>query len=92
MTGAKIDYLPNPRVEMPENQLRVENQQFLSLGLNPILLNDGLMNEIVDVSEKYRERCDRSKIPCRSKWRSDIDLGPKAAPDLSVSELKPVSE
>jgi UDP-sulfoquinovose synthase len=69
MTGAKVDYVDNPRNEAAENELFVENKQFLNLGLEPITLQEGLLKEITDIAEKYSDRCDRDKIPCRSVWR-----------------------
>ena len=38
ITGAKIDYVDNPRNEAAENDLFVENRQFLEMGLDPITL------------------------------------------------------
>ena len=68
-TGAEIQYLPNPRNEHDENELHVENKCFLDLGLQPTKLDDGLLREVTEIAVKYSERCDRSKILCRSMWK-----------------------
>jgi UDP-sulfoquinovose synthase len=68
MTGAEIAYVENPRNEAPENELAARNDKLLALGLDPITLTEGLMDEIVDIAERYRDRVDMSKIPSRSLW------------------------
>ncbi|GKX35097.1 MAG: NAD-dependent dehydratase [Rhizobiaceae bacterium MnEN-MB40S] len=72
IADAKIAYLPNPRKEAAENDLVVKNDQFLQLGLNPITLEEGLLEEVVDVAKKFAYRVDRSRIPAASAWTKDI--------------------
>ncbi|HLJ99963.1 MAG TPA: hypothetical protein VKU39_08670, partial [Streptosporangiaceae bacterium] len=76
MTGTEVAYLPNPRREAEENELRVLNAQFLALGLQPTTLSEGLMEEITDVAHRYRHRVDPSKIIARSVWRQGMETSP----------------
>ena len=68
LTGAEINYLPNPRNEAVENDLIVDNKCFIELGLNPTTLDNGLLEEVVEVAKKYSKRCDLKRIPCVSSW------------------------
>jgi UDP-sulfoquinovose synthase len=76
MTGVEIANLPNPRREAEENELRVRNDQFLALGLQPTTLSEGLMEEITEVAARYRHRVDPSKIIARSVWRAGMETSP----------------
>ncbi|MEC9401652.1 MAG: NAD-dependent dehydratase, partial [Pseudomonadota bacterium] len=55
-----------------ENDLVVENKQFLELGLNPITLEEGLLSEVVDVAKNFAYRVDRSRVPAVSAWTKEI--------------------
>lgn len=88
MSGAEILYLPNPRKEAAENDLKVSNEQFLELGLEPTTLEVGMLEELVDVARKFAHRIDQSKIPAQSAWTPELQSQISSIVDLGKASRK----
>ena len=80
MTGAEVHNVPNPRQEADENELVVANDQFRELGLKPITLAEGLMQDVTEIERRYAHRADLTKVPCVSTWNSKRAQALKAEP------------
>ncbi len=75
-TGVAIANLPNPRKEAVENELNVSRDRFIALGLDSTTLNEGLLEEIRDIANKYSYRADTTKIIARSVWNQGMETSP----------------
>ncbi|HXF07229.1 MAG TPA: NAD-dependent epimerase/dehydratase family protein [Candidatus Acidoferrales bacterium] len=78
-TGATVRFLPNPRREPPENELRADGRRLQELGLKPTTLSAGLMQEVHEIARRYAARCDLRKIPSTVRWRQDEGEVPTVA-------------
>ena len=70
MARATVANVSNPRREADENDLHVVNDGFIGMGLDPIRLDVGLLEEVRDIAERYASRADLRRIPCVSTWRA----------------------
>ncbi len=73
-TNAEVRYYKDPRKEDLENTLNVTYSQFLDLGLNPMHLSEGILSEVRNIVEKYKDRCDKSKIIATSLWSKEQEV------------------
>jgi len=65
----KIDHLPDPRVEAEEHYYNAKHSKLIELGLKPHLLSDSLLDSLMNVALKYRDRVDASVMLPRINWR-----------------------
>ena len=72
VSGAEVQFVGNPRSESEDNELRADNAHLLRLGLAPTRLEEGLLEELLQVARRYVSRCDLTKIPCRSYWNREV--------------------
>jgi UDP-sulfoquinovose synthase len=67
--AVEIDHLPNPRVEAEEHYYNAKHSKLLELGLKPHFLSDSLLDSLINVAVKYRDRIDPSLMLPRVNWR-----------------------
>jgi UDP-sulfoquinovose synthase len=67
---ARIESIPDPRVEMEEHYYRAAHTKLLDLGLKPHLLSETLIESLFTVVERNIDRVDRTAIAPTVKWRS----------------------
>lgn len=74
ISNAEIRCYANPRKEASDNTLNVDTSGLVSLGLKKISLQDGLLQEIRDTVEKFKDRCSLSKIIATSLWTKEQEV------------------
>jgi UDP-sulfoquinovose synthase len=65
----EIDHLPDPRVEAEAHYYNAKHSKLLDLGLQPHYLSDSLLDSLVNVAMKYRDRVDASLMLPQVNWR-----------------------
>lgn len=66
--GCRIETVLNPRKELAENELEVDNEGLKSLGFNPILLNNDLIKDVKFIAEQLKDNIDVRNILTSPKW------------------------
>jgi UDP-sulfoquinovose synthase len=65
----EVDHLPDPRVEAEEHYYNAKHSKLVELGLEPHLLSDSLLDSLMNVALKYRDRIDAGVMLPRISWR-----------------------
>jgi UDP-sulfoquinovose synthase len=64
-----INHLPDPRVEAEEHYYNAKHSKLLDLGLEPHFLSHSLLDSLMNIAMKYRDRVDESLMRPRVNWR-----------------------
>jgi UDP-sulfoquinovose synthase len=65
---ARIEHVPNPRVELEEHYFNAKHTKLLDLGLEPHYLSDSLLDSLLNVVLEHRDRVDPEVIMPRVNW------------------------
>ena len=65
----EIDQIPDPRVESEKHYYNAKHSRLLDLGLKPHFLSDSLLDSLMNIAVRYRDRIDISMFLPQVDWR-----------------------
>jgi UDP-sulfoquinovose synthase len=65
----EIDHLPDPRVEAEEHYYNARHSKLIDMGLDPHVLSDSLLDSLINIAVRYRDRVDASVFTPQVDWR-----------------------
>ena len=68
--SVEINHLPDPRVEAEAHYYNAKHSKLIELGLKPHLLSDSLLDSLMNIAVKYRDRIDPGTMAPQVNWRS----------------------
>lgn len=67
--AVRIEHCQNPRTESEEHYYNAKHSALEGLGLKPHLLSNTLLDNLLDVAIRYRDRVDAERMLPRVSWR-----------------------
>jgi UDP-sulfoquinovose synthase len=80
----EVNHLPDPRVEAEAHYYNAKHSKLIELGLKPHLLSDSLLDSLMNIAVKYRDRIDAATMAPQVNWRSPRNVRSLAAKPDSV--------
>jgi UDP-sulfoquinovose synthase len=86
----EVEHIADPRVEAQEHYYNAKHSKLIELGLEPHLLSDSLLDSLMNVALKYRDRIDPAVMLPRINWRQPrnerrVQTSPEAVPLVEAS-------
>ncbi|MGA8221255.1 MAG: NAD-dependent epimerase/dehydratase family protein [Candidatus Acidiferrales bacterium] len=86
----EVDHLQNPRVEAEQHYYNAKHSKLLDLGLQPHLLSDSLLDSLMNIAVKYRDRIDPSLMLPQVDWRQPSNARRQRAVEPAERLPRPV--
>src|SRR5580698_10691011 len=95
--NVEVDHLQDPRVEAEEHYYNAKHSKLIDLGLKPHLLSDSLLDSLMNIAVKYRDRADASLMLPQVNWREPrndrrLQMSKTARNSLGASRVQNASE
>ncbi len=65
-----IEHLTDPRVEAEEHYYNAKHTKLIDLGLKPHVLSNSLLDSLINIAVRYRDRIDVSQFLPQVNWRN----------------------
>jgi UDP-sulfoquinovose synthase len=88
----ELNHLPDPRVEAEEHYFNAKHSKLIDLGLEPHYLSQSLLDSLVNIALKYKDRLDPALILPRVDWRQTNNDRSKEASLAAVASSSTVVE
>jgi UDP-sulfoquinovose synthase len=88
--NVQIDHLPDPRVEAEAHYYNARHSKLADLGLEPHLLSEALVNSLINVAIRYRDRIDPAMFAPQVNWR--VGRNPRRSVSANRPELLAAKE
>jgi UDP-sulfoquinovose synthase len=66
----EIDHLPDPRVEAESHYYNAKHSKLVDLGLVPHTLSDSLVDSLINIAMRYKDRIDTALFAPQVNWRN----------------------
>ncbi|HTZ48792.1 MAG TPA: UDP-sulfoquinovose synthase [Verrucomicrobiae bacterium] len=97
--NVEVDHIPDPRVEAEAHYYNAKHSKLIDLGLEPHLLSDSLVDSLVNIAIKYKDRVDPALMLPQVNWREaknerriQVGVAAKTAMAGATTQEAPVSK
>ena len=66
----QIEHLPDPRVEAESHYYNAKHSKLIELGLEPHRLSESLLDSLINIAMRYKDRIDPSQFMPTVNWRN----------------------
>jgi len=89
-----INHMSDPRVELEQHYYNAKHTKLLDLGLVPHKLSDVLLDSLMDVVVRHRDRVREDTLMPQVNWRNTHNPSsyPKASTESAKAEAQPLEE